>query len=275
MALTIRWIYRVLHYLLMMAVAVIFLFPFYWALVLGVAQRSQIFTLPPNLWPSFDFHPFLRTLAAQPWALYFLHSIVITGVTIVIVTITGALAGYSLAFVRFPGREALFALLLSALMVPFEAILVPDYVIAYHLRMVNSLAGQIFPFSASVFAIFLFRQFFKSLPVNLWDACRLDGGTWWTFLWRIAMPLAKPAVATVVLLTFTAQWSSFQWPLILTQGRHARPIEVALSYFQGFDGTHWREVSSAALMTLAPIIIVFIITQKYLIASVSGRSAEY
>lgn len=270
-----RRIKRAAHYLLLALVAAFFLFPFYWALVLSVAKRSQVFTLPPDLVPAFDFHPFLRALAAQPWGAYFLHSVIITGATMALVLVTGALAGYSLALVRYPGREALFILLLSALMVPFEAILVPDYVIAYHLHLVNTLTGQILPFGASVFAIFLFRQFFKSLPSSLWDACRLDGGTWWTYLWRVALPMAKPAAATVMLLTFTSQWSAFQWPVILTQGQSARPIEVGLSYFQGFDGTHWREVSSAALMTLLPILIVFLFTQRYLIESVSGRSAEY
>lgn len=264
-----------LRYLLMSAVAALFLFPFYWALVLAVARKSQVFTLPPHFLPSFDWRPLMRAFAAQPWGLYFLHSAIITVVTVALVIVTGMLGGFALALVEFPGREIVFAILLAALMVPFEAILIPDYVITYNLHLTNSLSGQILPYSANVFAIFLFRQFLKSLPQSLWDACKLDGGTWWHFLWHICFPLARPAVATVTLLTFTSQWSAFQWPIIITQGQSARPIEVGLSYFQGFDGTHWREVSGAALMTLVPIIIVFMITQKYLIASVSGRSAEY
>lgn len=264
-----------IHYVIMMVVAVIFLFPFYWAFVLGVAHKSQVFTIPPVLWPSFDWHPFLRAWAAQPWVLYFFHSVIITGVTIVFVVITGLLGGFSLALVKFPGREVVFGILLASLMVPFEAILIPDYVVTYNLHLTNTLTGQILPYAANVFAIFLFRQFFKSLPQSLWDAIKLEGGTWWHFLWRIALPLTRPAMASVVLLTFTSQWSSFQWPIIITQGVSARPIEVGLSFFQGFDGNHWREVSGASLMTLIPIIIVFFFTQKYLIASVSGRSEEY
>ena len=105
----------------------------------------------------------------------------------------------------------------------------------------------------------------------MWDAAQLDGASWWRYLWNLALPLSKPAVATVSLLTFSSQWSQFQWPLIITQGQAARPIEVALSYFQGFDGTHWRELAAASILTLTPIIIVFLFTQRYFVVSVAGR----
>ena len=258
----------------MLIIAVLFLGPFYWAMVLSVAHKADVFTLPPHLWPSWDFSPWVRVFHAAPWLLYAWHTAIITFATIILVLITGILAGYALAEVRFKGREMVLALFLAALMVPPEAILIPDYVVAYHLQLLNTLAGQVVPYGASVFAIFLFRQFFKTLPTELWDAGQIDGAHWWQYLRYVAVPLARPTVMTVTLLTFVAQWSQFQWPLIITQGSQARPIEVALSYFQGFDGTHWRELAAGSLMVLMPILIVFIFTQRYFISSVAGQAKD-
>lgn len=260
------------RFALMAVVAAAFLLPFYWAVVLSVATRANVFTMPPDLVPSWDFISWARVFTIAPWGLYFAHSVIITGATIAAVLVTGVLAGYALAEVPFRGREVVMGVLLAALMVPPEAILIPNYVIAYHLHLLNSLAGQVVPFGANVFAVFLFRQFFKTLPVELWDACRMDGARWWQYLRHIAVPLARPVVMTVTLLTFVAQWSQFQWPLIITQGNGARPVEVALSYLQGFDGSHWRQLAAASLLTLAPIFLVFLLTQRHLISSVAGRA---
>lgn len=262
------------RYAVLTLVAIAFAFPLYWALVLATARRSQIFTLPPDLVPSFDFRPIERVLHVQPWGLFFLNTTIITLTTVVLVLVTGALAGYALAMREFRGREALFGILLAALMVPPEALLIPNYVIASHLHLLDTLTGQILPFSANVFAIFLFRQFFKTLPVSLWEASQMDAVTWRSYLLHVAIPMAKPAVVTVSLLTFASQWSAFQWPLIITQGPAARPVEVALSYFQGLDGTHWREVSGAALITMLPILIAFVFAQRYFIQSVAGEIGE-
>lgn len=264
----------VLRYALLAFIAAAFLFPIYWALVLSTDYPSQVFTLPPHLTPSFDFHPIRKALTVLPWAKYFLNTAIITVATILSVLVTGALAGYSLALKEFRGREVLFAVLLAALMVPPEATLIPDYVITAHLGLLNTLAGQVAPVSANVFAIFLFRQFFKTLPPSLWEASQLDDVSWYRYLWRVAIPMARPAVVTVTLLTFASQWSAFEWPLIITQGSRARPVEVALSYFQGFDGTHWREISGAALITMIPIVVVFGLAHKYIVASVAGEVSD-
>lgn len=265
---------RSARFALLVAVSGIFLFPIYWAVVLSMSRRAQVFTIPPQLFPSFDLHPIERVLHLQPWGLYFVNTAIITAATVFVVLVTGALAGYALSLRQFRGREVLFGLLLAALMVPPEATLIPDYVIASHLGLLNTLAGQFLPVSANVFAIFLFRQFFKTLPPSLWEASQLDKVSWSRYLWRVALPMARPAVVTVSLLTFASQWSAFQWPLIITQGRSARPIEVALSYFQGFDGTHWREVAGAALIAMLPILVVFVFAQRYFVESVSGEMGE-
>lgn len=262
------------RYILLTVVAAMFLFPIYWAVVVSVDHRSQVFTLPPHLVPSFDLNPVRRALVVLPWAKYFLNTTVITLATIVSVLVTGALAGYSLALREFRGREVLFAVLLAALMVPPEATLIPDYVITARLGLLNTLAGQVAPVSANVYAIFLFRQFFKTLPPSLWEASQLDGVSWYRYLSRVAVPMARPAVVTVTLLTFASQWSAFEWPLIITQGSRARPVEVALSFFQGFDGTHWREISGAALITMLPILIVFSFAHKYIVKSVAGDTGD-
>ena len=268
------WLTEGGRYFLLVAVAAAFAFPIYWAVVLGMAKHSQVFTLPPHLLPSFDLHPCERVLRVQPWGRLFWNTTVITLATIALVLVTGALAGYALALRQFRGREVIFGLLLAALMVPTEATLIPDYVIASHLHLLNTLQGQVLPFSANVFAIFLFRQFLRTIPPSLWEASQLDRVSWRRYLWKVAVLVAKPAVVTVSLLTFASQWSAFQWPLIITQGPGARPVEVALSYFQGFDGTHWREIAGASLLTMLPILLVFVFAQRYFVAAVAGQVGE-
>lgn len=140
----------------------------------------------------------------------------------------------------------------------------------YHLHLLNSYAGLIMPFAASTSGIFLFRQFFKKFPVSYREIARLEGVSTLRYLRRVAVPLARPALATTVLLTFIASWNQFQWPLIMTNSPQIQPIELALSHWMQAYEANWRELTAAALIALSPIMLVFAFTQRHIVNAVAG-----
>ncbi|MDA8144770.1 MAG: carbohydrate ABC transporter permease [Thermaerobacter sp.] len=255
------------------AVAAAFAFPLYWVLVTAFNTRLGIFSLPPRFLPAMHFGAFLDVLAHTHWFHYIANTVLVAGVTVGLVLFTSALAGYALAELEFPGRDLAFLLILAVMMLPAQALLVPQYVVLFHLHLLNTYAAQIVPFAASTFGVVLFRQYFKSIPQDYREAARLEGAGHLTYLWRVAVPLAKPAVMTVALLTFITAWNQFQWPLIVTDSRSVQPIEVALSHYMQTYEANWRHLLSAVILALAPVVLLFFALQRHLVEGVAGKDA--
>ncbi len=144
---------------------------------------------------------------------------------------------------------------------------------ALHLHLLNSYWIQIIPFASSTFGVILFRQFFKSLPREYWEVARLSGLGHLRYILKVALPLARPAVVTVVLLTFITSWNQFQWPLIMTTSHAVQPIEVALSHYMQTYEANWRRLTSAVLLALAPVVILFLLLQRHIVDGVAGRDS--
>ncbi|POB10546.1 carbohydrate ABC transporter permease [Sulfobacillus sp. hq2] len=251
-------------------VALLFIVPVYWILVVATGYHGAVYHLPPVWAPLFHWAPMVYVLTHTHWMRYVLNSVGITTATIVLVVATSALAGYALAEIPFKGQSAYFFLILGVMMLPQQALLVPQYVVLFHLHMLNTYAAMVVPFAANTSGIFLFRQFFKKIPVSFGEIARIEGVSTLTYIRRVAVPLAKPAVATTVLLTFIASWNQFQWPLIMTNSPQIQPIELALSHYMQAYEANWRELASAALIALSPILLVFAFTQRYIVQAVAG-----
>lgn len=264
---------RSLLFLLRGLIAILFVLPVYWVFVIATGFHGAAYSLPPVFVPLFHLRPLLYVLTHTHWLRYVFNSVLISGSTIVLVVLTSALTGYALAEVRFPGREWYFYLVLGVMMLPQQALLVPQYVMLYHLHLLNSYAGMILPFAASSSSIFLFRQFFLKLPRSYRDIARVEGVGTLTYIRRVAVPLARPAVATSVLLTFISSWNMFQWPLIMTNSTQIQPIELALSHYMQAYQANWRELASAALLALLPILVVFALTQHQIVRAVAGEDS--
>ncbi len=261
---------RVLTYVLRGVVAALFIAPVYWVFVIATGFHGAAYSLPPVWVPLFHLRPLAYVLLHTQWLRYVANSVFITASTIALVIATSALAGYALAEVRFPGQSWYFYLVLGVMMLPQQALLVPQYVTLYHLDMLNTYASMIVPFAANTSTIFLFRQFFMKLPRSYRDIARIEGVSTLTYIRRVALPLARPAVATSVLLTFISSWNQFQWPLIMTNSPQIQPIELALSHYMQAYQANWRELTSAALLALLPILIVFALTQHHIVRAVAG-----
>lgn len=251
-------------------IAALMVAPIYWVFVIATGNRGDAYSIPPVWRPLFHLAPFLYVWTHTQWTRYILNSVLISASTIVLVVVTSALAGYALAELKFPGNSLYFYAMLGVMMLPQQALLVPQYVVMYHLHLLNTYAGLIIPFAASTTGIFLFRQFFMKLPVSYREIARLEGVSTLTYLRRVAVPLARPAVATTVLLTFISSWNQFQWPLIMTNSPQLQPIELALSHYMQAYQLHWRDLTAAALLALLPILIVFSFTQQHIVRAVAG-----
>lgn len=250
-------------------VALVFLFPLYIALVTSLDRASHVFVFPPHLTIDWNFSPYARVWHMARWPMYFGNTLFITLTTIVIALATSITAAYALSFFRFKGRNAVFVALLVVLMVPAEALLIPNYVILHMMNLLNTYWAQILPYGGSVFGVFLLRQFFLTLPSSYWDAARMDGAGHLRFLWSIALPLARPTLYTIALYIFIGSWNSFQWPLIVTTSHHVQPIEVEVSRLMMGHSVDWRRLSAAGIMVTLPLVALFLFVQKHIIRGIS------
>ncbi len=255
------------------AIAVLFAFPLYWIVVTAFSSHGGVYAIPPNFIPSFHTDAFTFVVTHTAWLRYMLNTVLISVTTVFLVIASSAMAGYALAELRFRGAGFFFFLVLGVMMLPTQALLIPQYAEALHLHLLNSYVIQILPFGASTFGIILFRQFFKTLPREYAEAARIAGVSHLAYIRKVALPLSRPAVVTVALLTFISSWNQFQWPLIMTSSHAIQPIEIALSHYMQTYEANWRKLTSAVVLGLSPIVILFLVFQRHLVAGVAGRDA--
>jgi multiple sugar transport system permease protein len=248
-------------------------FPFFWMVTTSFKSFAEAQSYPPVFWPTvwhFDNWVEAWNFPTTLWARSFANTLFIAAVSTVGTVVTAVLAAYAFARMRFRGRNVLFAIFLLTIFIPNEATLIPNFVlITKYLGWYNSYQAQIVPFLASVFSIFLLRQFFMSIPQELQDSARMDGAGNVRFLWSIALPLVRPALITVSLLTFLASWNAFLWPLLVTSSPELRPIQVALMPFSSEAGTNYHLLMAGATFVILPTLVVYLIAQRYFIEGVA------
>ncbi|NPA90907.1 MAG: carbohydrate ABC transporter permease [Chloroflexi bacterium] len=253
---------RVVLYLVLIAGAFVAMFPFIWMILTSFKSYGEVTAgrfFPREL----RWQNYVEAWNAAPFGRYFLNSLFIAMATIAGDLFSGILAAYAFARMEFPGRNVIFFLFLATLMIPGELTVLPNFLTIRRLGWYNTYQAQIIPFTASVFHIFLLRQFFMGIPREYWDAALLDGCSHFRYLWSIVVPLSRPAVVTVALLSFIGSWNAFLWPLIVTSSENMRPIQVGLRSFVVEEATQTQLMMAAATMVIVPIIIFYLFTQKY------------
>jgi multiple sugar transport system permease protein len=234
------------------------------------ALRLSTYSIPaeqrpiPNL-----FYNYVQAWKAAPFARYFANSFFIASCTATGVLITSALAAYAFARLDFRGKNVIFTLFLATMMIPFEITMIPNFITISNLGWVNTYQAMIIPWIASVFGIFLLRQFFATIPKDLYDAALLDGCGHFRFLTQIVLPLSKPALISVGLFNFLGSWNAFTWPLIVTREEKMYPIQVGLRYFVTESGTATQELMAAAAITILPLLILYFFAQRQFIEGIS------
>ncbi|MGH2500130.1 MAG: carbohydrate ABC transporter permease [Candidatus Limnocylindria bacterium] len=266
----------------LLAGAAAMLFPFYWMLTTSLKTFAEAGQFPPSLVPtSLRWENWAEAWNAPHvnWARAFANTVFIAAAVTAGQVVTAVLAAYAFARMRFRGRGALFSIFLATLFIPNEATLIPQFVLMSKSRsacfglpclgLYDTYAAQIVPFLASVFAIFLLRQFFLSVPRELQDAATIDGAGNLRFLWSVALPLARPALITVALVSFLASWNAFLWPLIVTSSPDIRPVQLVMNAFSSEFGTRYHLLMAAASFVILPMVAVYLVAQRYFIEGVA------
>ena len=262
---------RVLLYLAIAGLFILVVFPFYWMIVTSLQPQDAVFNVPPQLWPTHPtFQNYIDAWNAAPWLRYFGNTLFVAVASTLISLTTSSLAAFAFACINFKGKEALFSLVLSVMMIPAATTLIPNFLIIRTLGWYDKFYALIIPFAASVFGIFLLRQYFMSMPRELWEAAQIDGASRLRYFRSIALPLAKPAIVTIAINSFLGSWTSFLWPTVMTQSQNKQLIEVALNSFLGEKGQQWSQLAAASVFTTIPIVILFFFVQRQFIEGIGG-----
>ena len=254
------------------------LFPFVWLIVTSLETPAEALHFPPVLIPR-ELHVanYPDALAAAPFGRFFLNSAVVAVSTVLCNLVFCSLAGYAFARLRFLGRGALFAVIMTTLMVPFQVTMIPQFIITKWLGVhvlaqvgINHIGALILPNAATAFGIFFLRQFFKTLPIEYEESARVDGASRLEVLWRIVLPLSLPALATLAALTFLDSWNNFLWPLIAVTSTSQMTVPLGLATFQGAHATEWTLLMAGNVMSLVPMLLIFFAAQRYFVRSVAA-----
>lgn len=253
----------------LIATAIIALFPMYWLFANAFTPISGTPPLTPILVPAFRLDNFQRLFGGtRYYPNWMLNSLIVALTVTAWHMIFDTMAGYAFAKRRFPGRNVLFWILLSTLMIPIHVTLVPLYIITRGMGLIDTLGGVILPGTAVVFGIFLMRQYIQTLPSELEEAARVDGAGEFRIFWEIILPLCKPAVAALAIFTFVRSWNDFLWPLIVLNKAQNYTLTVGVANLQGEFMTDWGVIFSGAALAALPMIVFFLAFQKYFLEGV-------
>lgn len=269
-----RPVRTVVFYLGLVVMAAGMLVPFLWMVTTALKSPGTAFSYPPDIFPTtFDFRNFEQLFTLVPFGRYFLNTLIVTTLTVVGQLVFCATAAYAFARLSFIGRKAIFILFLATMMIPFQVTMIPLFLLVFQLGWVNSFAGLIAPGISSAFGIFLLRQAFLSIPRDYQDAARIDGANEWTVFSRIFLPLTKPALATVAVFAFMGSWNDLLWPLLVSRDEEHRTLELGLAYFNASTSAHeqpnWPLMMAASVVVLLPVLVVYLIAQRYFVAGIA------
>jgi putative chitobiose transport system permease protein len=257
-----------LLYLGLLAIAILMVGPFLWLFSTAMKGPAEnLFAFPPQLMPQQPtWANFASVWSAVPFGRYTLNSILVSLLSVVANVLLAAMAAYPLARWQFKGKGMMFMAILATMMVPFQVIMIPLFLVCLRLGLHDSLAGVVLPTAVSAFGIFLLRQAYMAIPKELEEAALIDGCGPLTLWWQVMLPLIKPAVATLAIFTFVGTWGDFLWPLIIIKDPTWYTLPVGLSMLAGTFSGNWRLVAAGSILATVPVILVFVLLQRYFIA---------
>jgi sn-glycerol 3-phosphate transport system permease protein len=260
-----------------MALAIVLMgAPLLWMATSSVKTLPQVYAFPPVWLPvPPQWAHYLAAWHAAPFGRFYINSVVNTGVGASIKLANAVLTAYALSFLRIPFRNALFILMLCALMVPPEIAILPNYLTVARLHWVNTYAGLIAPSAGVAFVTFLLRQTFLGLPREVVEAATVDGAGHVAMLWRVVLPMARPALATAALLLIEAKWNEFLWPLIVTNAQNMRTLPVGLAFLAEQETvTQWQIVMAGTVLVILPVLVAFLLVQRQLVQGITAGAIK-
>jgi multiple sugar transport system permease protein len=262
-------------HLLLAPAAILFALPFAWMVLSSFMSMAQINRFPPTIIPdSLHFDGWDRVLTGTDFPQWFLNSTIVSVVTVLANLVFCSMAGYAFARLRFRGSTAIFLAILATLIIPFQITMIPTFIVMEKLNLTDTLGALIVPSLVTPFGVFLMRQFFVNLPVEVEEAARIDGCSRFGVLLHVALPLAKPALATLAALTFLVSWNELLWPLIAINTDSTFTLPLGLTTFQGAHTTDWPAVMAGNVITALPVVVAFLFTQRTFVASLTSSAVK-
>jgi multiple sugar transport system permease protein len=262
------------HFVLL-PVSLFFALPLVWLTLSSFMTNAQINRFPPTIIPdSLHLDGYRYVLQNALFPRWFMNSMIVALVVVVGNLLFGSLAGYAFARMRFRGSKVLLTLMLGTLIIPFQITMIPSFLLMKDLGIIDTLGALIVPSLVTPFAVFLLRQFFLSLPREIEEAAWIDGCSRLRTLWVIVIPLARPALGTVAVLTFLTTWNDLAWPLIAINNDHHYTLQLGLTTFQGQHRTQWAAVMAGNMITVLPVLVAFLAAQKTFIQSLTSSAVK-
>jgi multiple sugar transport system permease protein len=261
-------------HLVLVPVALLMASPLLWMLLTSLSTLAETRHFPPELPSSLHWHNFIDAWTGSPFGRWMLNSTIVSVTCVLSNVVLCSLAGYAFARLRFRGSGLVFLGILATLMVPFQVVMIPTLLIVKHLGLVDSLPALILPNLVAPFGIYLLRQFFLSLPVEIEEAAMIDGAGRLRILTRILLPLMGPPLSTVAVLTFLSVWNDFLWPLVVTSSPNTMTIQLGLATFQSSHFTKWPDLMAGTLISQLPVLILFVLGQRFFVSSIANTGIK-
>ena len=264
------------QYILLIVTALIFVVPLFWVFSASLKNLQQIYTFPPVWIPT---EPRLSNYSeawnSAPFGRFYLNTIITTFFGVALEVVNALLTAYALVFMRFPGKNLIFIVLLAALMVPIHVTILPNYLTIASLGWVNTYQGIILPGASVAFGAFLLRQHFLTLPHEIPEAARLDGASHLQTLWHVILPISRPMLVTVALVSVVTKWNDFLWPLISTNSENMRTLPIGLSYLFSAEGaSQWGLIMAATIFVIVPVLLLFLRWQKHIVSGLTSGATK-
>jgi multiple sugar transport system permease protein len=270
-----RWLPFSPWHLVLVPVAVVMLVPLVWMIVTSLETLAQTRHFPPILWPgSFQWSNYPNALRAAPFGTWFLNTTIVTVTVVVSNLLLCSLAAYAFARIRFLGRTVVYFLLLATLMVPIQVVLIPTFLVVKGFHLLDTLGALIVPNLANVFGIFMLTQFFRTLPIELEEAARIDGASRLKILFTIVLPLSTAALATLAVIEFLWTWNDFLWPLVTIFNEHHFTLQLGLQNFQGAHATDTNLLMAGNVMSTIPMLVLFVAAQRWFVRGIATQGLK-
>lgn len=264
-----------LIYILLALASLVMLFPLLWALSTSLMTQPEVTSFPPALLPDTpQWGNYARVLQSVPVFRYLLNSFLVASLVTLGQIATASLAAYAFAFMPFRGRAIMFAVFMSTMMVPWEVTLIPNYLTIRSLRLTDSYAGLVLPFVATAFSTFLLRQFFLQIPRDLEDAARIDGCGRFRFLWLVVLPLSRAGLITLGSYTFLATWNQYLWPLLVTNSKNMRTVQIGIRFLMNEEGRQFHLIMAGVVIFLIPAALMLLWGQRYLVKGLMAGAVK-
>lgn len=253
----------------------IWLVPFAWAVITSLRPDSEITANPTRPWSNhWNFDAYSSTLSNNPIGWWYLNSFIISSLSVIFTVLICSMVGFALAHMNFRGKYVVLALILAGLMLPTEALVLPQFMEFRAMQLLGTYWALVLPAVSAPVAVFVFQSFFKGIPVALIEAARLDGAGWWRIYYQVCMPLCRPAISAVAILTFITSWNAYLWPLLVLTQTKSQTIPVGLGGLIGGSAIQYAETMASSVLGILPLLAVFLLFQRQIVQGVANTGIK-